>query len=448
MGIRRFCRGLTSPHASFPSKYLPGGRRSKTFTIPLTAIVKKNRYIRLVYNAGKYRRLLPANLIDCMRITKITALAALAFMVSTCSAPSPTVSYKAIPFTDKPKNVILMIGDGMGITQVSAALYSNNNRLNLERFPVVGLHKTYAADHLVTDSAAGATAFACGVKTFVNGIGVAADSTPVETILEEAEKRGLATGLIATSTIVHATPAAFIAHEFSRESYEAIAADILETEVDLLIGGGRIYFNERKNDNRDLYRELLAKGYYVTDFERHGINQIRLNPQQNAVYFTAEEQPLSVSAGRDYLGFASRLGAEFLEQRSEKGFFLMIEGSQIDWFNHWNDGPGAIMEVLDFDRAVGEVIEFANRTGNTLVVVTADHETGGLSLMPGSKMKRPRTSYTTNGHTATLVPVFAYGPSAELFAGIYENTEIQTKIRQALGFTDDDQANIQASRQE
>ena len=142
----------------------------------------------------------------------------------------------------KAKNVILMIGDGMGLTQISAGMFANGNQLNLEKFPIVGLHKPYSSNALITDSAAGATAFACGVKTYNGAIGVDKDSTAVKTILEEVEERGLATGLVATSTIVHATPASFIAHVKSRNDYEDIAADFLKTEIDYFVGGGKKIF--------------------------------------------------------------------------------------------------------------------------------------------------------------------------------------------------------------
>lgn len=140
---------------------------------------------------------------------------------ATCS----TVTPEEIKLARRPKNVILLIGDGMGLTQVTAGLYSNNNKLNLEQFPFIGLHKSYAADDLITDSAAGATSFSAGVKTYNAAIGVNNDSMPVRTILEEAEAQGLATGLVATSSITHATPAAFIAHVKSRTMMEEIAED-------------------------------------------------------------------------------------------------------------------------------------------------------------------------------------------------------------------------------
>lgn len=363
----------------------------------------------------------------------------LIFLVS-CKASSsqeaeitPLVSFQP---DQKPKNIVLLIGDGMGISQISTALYTNNNRSALEQFPFIGFHKSYSADNLITDSAAGATAFACGVKTFNGALGLNADSIPVLSILEESERNGLATGLVVTSTIVHATPAAFIAHQNMRVLNEEIAADILKTEVDLLIGGGKRYFDRREIDNRNLYEELKDKGYLVTDYSQMELTRMGLNAKQNFAYFTADGDPLPSSAGRDYLPYASKQALPFLAQRSDKGFFLMIEGSQIDWGGHANDARYLLSEMMDFNKTVEVVMEYARKQGNTLVIVTGDHETGGLALQPGSKIGKVKTAFTTNGHTAALIPVFAYGPMAHLFSGIYENTDIHKKMRQAFGFTD------------
>lgn len=336
----------------------------------------------------------------------------------------------------KPLNVVLMIGDGMGLAQITAGMYGNKNKTALEQFPVIGFHKSYSKDNLITDSAAGATAFACGIKTFNGAIGVDFDTIPQKTILEECESRGLATGLIATSTIVHATPAAFIAHQPSREMYEEIAADFLKTDIDLFIGGGKHYFDNRETDNRNLYKELQAKGYYVNDYFNIDFNEVRPEFGNNFAYFTANKQPLPASSGRDYLPVASKLAVQFLKQRSNKGFFLMIEGSQIDWGGHANDGQMIVDEFIDFDKAIQKVIDFAKRDGNTLVIITADHETGGFSINEGSTMENMKFEFTTNGHTASLVPVFAFGPNAEAFSGIYENTEIFNKMLKILGFVD------------
>lgn len=360
----------------------------------------------------------------------------LGLLLSHCRVSEPGAA-PLLQKQEKAKNVILMIGDGMGLSQITAAMYAGKRPLAMENFPIVGFHKSYASDDLITDSAAGATAFSCGLKTYRFAIGMDADSLPCQTILEEAEANGLSTGLIATATIVHATPAAFIAHQKFRVMYEEIAADFLKTEVDLVIGGGKRYFDRRENDNRNLYKELLEKGYQVSDYSKEPLSEITLNPAQNFFYFTADKHPLSVSVGRDYLSYASRVAPYFLEKRSDEGFFLMIEGSQIDWAGHSNDGEWTVEETLDFDRAVDQVLSYARRRGNTLVIVTADHETGGMAIDQGSTFEEQVYSFTTNMHTGTLVPVFAYGPGAHLFSGVYENTAIHEKIRTILGLKEE-----------
>lgn len=329
-----------------------------------------------------------------------------------------------------PPAVILMIGDGMGLTQLSAAMFSSNTPLAIESFPVIGFHKPYSTSDLITDSAAGATAFACGVKTYNGAIGIDQDSIPRPTLLEEAEEKGLATGLIATSTLVHATPAAFAAHQRMRVFYEDIALDMLGQDIDLLVGGGKRYFDRRKRDDRDLLAEMQRKGYLVKDYFSGRLSDVRPDTARNFAFFTADNQPLPVNQGRNYLTYAARMGCQFLQKRSDKGFFLMIEGSQIDWANHANEGRLSIQETLDFDRAIAEALSFAKKRGNTLVIVTADHESGGMAIQPKSKQGRIKTAFTTNGHTGAMVPVYAFGPGADVFSGIYENTDIYHKIRQ------------------
>ena len=338
--------------------------------------------------------------------------------------------------SEGPKNIILMIGDGMGITQISAGMYASRRKMALEYFPVVGLHKCYASNNLITDSAAGATAFACGVKTYNGAIGVGPDTTRVTSILEEAESKGMATGLVATSTIVHATPASFIAHQKSRKLYEEIAGQFLETEIDFFVGGGKKYFDRRTVDNRNLYQELEAKGYTVSDYFKEGFPDGDLiDYSRNFAYFTADNEPLPYTKGRDYLVPVTKVAPEFLKQHNEgSGFFLMIEGSQIDWGGHANDADYIISEMQDFDRAIEAALNFAKRDGQTLLIVTADHETGGFSINPGSKKDSLFTGFTSGNHTGSMIPVFAYGPGSELFAGIYENYDIYFRMRQALGF--------------
>lgn len=350
----------------------------------------------------------------------------LSFQYSQKNSPLP-------PVGPTPKNIILMIGDGMGISQITAGLYANGISLNLEKFPVTGLIKTYSAKHLVTDSGAGATAFSCGCKTFNGAIGVCKDKSPCTTILEEAEKQGLATGLVATSSITHATPASFIAHVPDRSEMEAIAAFFLQTDLDLLIGGGLKYFNERK-DGRDLRAELAAKGFAIADYTEKKLSELSPAPDKPFAWFSAREEPPYVSKGRDYLPGAARMAPVFLQKRSDKGFFLMIEGSQIDWACHANNAPDAVREMLDFDEAIGEVLKFAEADGNTLVIVTADHETGGMALEQGHSKDSIDIEFVTGQHTAAMVPVFAYGPGAERFGGIYENTDIYVRMKALLGW--------------
>ncbi len=334
---------------------------------------------------------------------------------------------------EKPKNIILLIGDGMGLSQITAGMYANGNHLHLERFKTIGLIKVHASNNLITDSAAGATAFASGVKTYNGAIGLNPDKEPVKNIVEIAEENGLATGLVSSSSITHATPASFIAHQNKRNMMEEIAADFLKTDLDLLIGGGQKHFESRE-DKRNISKELEKKGYQVRSFMDVELDAIELEPKKNLVYFTASGHPLTVEQDRDYMPFATDFAINFLKPRSNNGFFLMIEGAQIDWGGHNNDSEYIINEMLDFNDVIGKVMDFAEADGNTLVIVTADHETGGYSLNYGSTMDNFVTGFTTDYHTATMIPVFAYGPGSEAFAGIYDNTYIFHKMVAAYGF--------------
>jgi alkaline phosphatase len=333
----------------------------------------------------------------------------------------------------KPKNIILMIGDGMGLTQITAGYYRNGDDLNLVKFPVIGIHKPYASNDLITDSAAGATAFSTGKKTFNGAIGMDKDSAFSKTILEEAIKEGYATGLVATSTIVHATPAAFIAHVDDRYKYEDIAKFFLLNPVDYFVGGGKQFFFER-SDGLDLLPMLQEKGYVLNDYLKEPFREVAVDFDRKFGYFTAEKDPLKYEEGRDYLVPASKQAPLFLKRRSDKGFFLMIEGSQIDWGGHDNDSEYIIAEMIDFDNAIGAVMDFAREDGETLVIVTADHETGGYAINKGSTRDSIIGRFTTDEHTASLIPVFAYGPGAELFGGIYENTAIYHKMKLLFDF--------------
>lgn len=330
--------------------------------------------------------------------------------------------------TSETRNVILMIGDGMGLSQVSAGLTANRGRLNLEVLKTIGFAKTQSADRYVTDSAASGTAIASGVKTRNGMIGMDPDGGPVPTILELAEARGLATGLIATSSVTHATPASFAAHQTSRNMEEAIALDLVRSGVDVMIGGGLKFFAERK-DNLSLLDSLAQRDYSV----HQSLTSMQKRSSGPAAVLLADNALPPMPERGDLLPKAAHAALDILDD-SPDGFFLMIEGSQIDWGGHDNDPARIVRETLDFDRAVGVVLEFAVRDGNTLIIVTADHETGGAAVEGGSIQDGIiEMDFTSGGHTGVMVPVFAAGPGAERFRGMYENTEIFQKMKEALG---------------
>lgn len=330
----------------------------------------------------------------------------------------------------KAKNIILLIGDGMGVTQIYAAMSTEERPLAIEKFKHIGFHKTYSASDYITDSGAGGTALATGTKTKNKCIAVDTLGNALETILEIAEKKQLATGLVATSGITHATPASFIAHEVSRNDYENIARDFLDVDIDIFIGGGKKHFAQRK-DSLNLLDSLRARNYVVID----GVENLETNKLSKFAVFTADGHNPKILDGRgDMLPVSTEKAIQVLS-KSEKGFFLMVEGSQIDWGGHDNDIDYVITELVDFDKAIAKALEFAEKDGETLVVVTADHETGGLTLTEGDlKTKAITAEFSTGDHSAVMVPVFAYGPGAEKFMGIYQNTDVFQKMLEAYGF--------------
>ncbi len=327
----------------------------------------------------------------------------------------------------KPKNIIFLIGDGMGVSQVFSGLTANHGHLFLENFKHVGFSKTQSADNFITDSAAGGTALSTGTKTYNGAIAVDTDKKPVKTILEKAEEKGLATGLVSVSAITHATPASFIAHQPDRNMYEAIAADFLKTDIDVFIGGGRAHFTKRK-DGKNLVEELEEKGYdYETDMAK--IKNIKSG---KLAALTADMHNDRIAERGDMLPFSTQTAINILSN-NKKGFFLMVEGSAIDFGGHANSTNYVVEEMLDFDKVIGKVLDFASKDGQTLVVVTADHETGGMAIAGGNlNTGMVKGAFPSKDHTAVMVPVFAYGPGAEEFGGIMDNTDVNKKMVKLL----------------
>lgn len=330
----------------------------------------------------------------------------------------------------KPKNIILMIADGTGLSQISASQFYNSKPSNYERFKHIGLIKTSSGSDLITDSAAGATAFSAGIKTYNGAIGVDMDTIPVPTIMEDLKQRGFSTGVIATSTITHATPASFYSHRKWRKMELEIAQDLASSKVDFFAGGGRKFF-ENREDGNNLIAAFEAMGYEMRLDRLDPSMKMKSNKPYG--FLLADSGMPKVLEGRgSFLYDATNLGIQKLSQ-NKKGFFLMVEGSQIDWGGHNNDADYLISELIDFDSVIGKVLDFAAKDKNTLVIVTADHETGGFTLSSSEgDYNSIVPSFSTGGHSATMVPVFAFGPGASNFAGIYENTEIYVKMKNLI----------------
>ena len=323
----------------------------------------------------------------------------------------------------KPKNIILLIGDGMGLSQVSASLYFGEKESNFEKFSVIGLCKTSSSSDLITDSAAASTAIASGIKTYNGAIGVTSDSLSIKTIVEQISPSGISTGLISTSSITHATPASFYAHVTSRSLQEDIAAQLVTSEIDFFAGGGIKFFNERK-DKQNLMIPLKEQGFEVSTTKL----PITISDKKQAILLSKKGMPTMEEGRGDFLPNATKLALEYLS-KNEEGFFLMVEGSQIDWGGHDKNGNYLITELIDFDKAIGVALDFAQQNEETLVIVTADHETGGFTLSSKrGDYNEINPAFSTDSHSATMVPVFAKGPGSELFGGIYENTGIYEKM--------------------
>ncbi len=336
------------------------------------------------------------------------------------------------------RNLIYMIGDGMGLAHVSMlSIEDGYEPTAFDRASNIALITTYSANNRVTDSAASGTALATGYKTNNGTLGMTPDAKGVVSIVARAEQQGMPTGLVVTSSLLHATPAAFYAHVVSRKDEPTIARQFTESGIDVAIGGGAKVLGETTIDGQSILGYLSSKGYVVVDelAEADGVHSGKLFAA------CADEHMPSMLRGRgDFLPKAVGKALEILSANSAeqgKGFVLMVEGAQIDMESHGNNSEGILAEMRDFERAIDVAMDFADRNPATLVVVCADHETGGVT-MPSNDGDFTKSEsgikyiYGTGGHTGIMVPVYLYGSGAELVNGIMDNTELSNRLSQII----------------
>ncbi len=366
---------------------------------------------------------------NCMSVLPrhTAASVGILLLISLLMPPACTV---ARPQTgEPPRNIILLIGDGMGPAQLSA-LHLADGHSQFTRMPVGGFLLTSSATHLVTESGAGGTALATGVRTRNGFIGMDSARRPLVSLFEQARRHRMATGVVVTSGVTHATPASFMAHVDSRKKQAEIAAQIAKGRADVIIGGGREWFlpvgaGGSRDDGRNLAAAMREAGYAVA--LRHDTSVTM------PLLMLLADDGLPVAGARSYTLCDLTQTALDLLEHAEQGFVLMIEGSQIDWASHDHLFEQMLREMRDFDGAVGAALDFAARDARTLVVVTADHETGGLSLFgrnpDGSDL---HAKWSSDDHTASLVPLFAFGPGADRFGGLHRNDEVGRMLQELI----------------
>lgn len=324
------------------------------------------------------------------------------------------------------KNVILLIGDGMGLNQVNIA-ETVNKGLTLLNFLNIGFQINSPLDCYTSDSASGGSALATGKRHYNRHIAMSETGEIYPSITDFASEKGIACGVVTLGNLADATPAAFYGHSTERDNADEITRYLLDGKLTVLAGGGLDVFTKR-DDGIDMVKELKKKYRFITDVEDIDKNKTPVICADNLMDLAATQQTIGLLAD------ATRKSIDVLTQNSDNGFFLMVEGAKIDYAGHSNSLAGSVVEMLSFDLAIAEALKFADSNGETLVVVTADHETGGLVLVDGDREKGLITArYTTDDHTPVMLPVWAYGPGAQNFMGVYWNNEICNKITALLG---------------
>ena len=322
-----------------------------------------------------------------------------------------------------PRNIILLIGDGMGIAQITAAKLINGDRdLAMTSLPYLALVETRSSGYYVTDSAAAATAIATGNKTKNGFISMSPNGARLTTVLESAKSLGKSTGIVTTTIITHGTPAAFLAHVTNRGDYDAIAEQTLMSDTDVLLGGGSSSFSSQ---------EAAEQGYTIINsrdellqFENGKVLGLFTSDHMN---YNSSRDPSSEPSLVEMTENSMRLLTD-----DPEGFFLVVEGGLIDQAAHDNDPQDTLEEVIEFDKAVYAALRFAANRNDTLVIVTADHETGGFAITGGTPPNNPNYGWIGTSHTGVMVPVYGYGPSAELVLTLKDNTDLGILLKKLL----------------
>ena len=334
---------------------------------------------------------------------------------------SYTPDFKFDGTNRKVRNVILLIGDGMGLAAVNAGMYANGGELTVTNLQTYGYVRTQSDDNFTTDSAASGTAYATGQKTNNGYLGKNPDKENIPNIPERLAPLGFACGVVSTDNLNGATPAAFFAHQESRNATEEIWADLPAASLDFASAGTMGVYEEQPEATREAIKARYTLVGDIDAVDGAAAPVLYLPPS------------VALADRGNYLPATTRKAIEYLSKQSKKGFFLMVEGARIDKEEHSNNTYGFVREMLDFDKAIEEAIRFAEKDGHTLVIISADHETGGVALRGGDPSKGYiRTAFASTNHTPITVPLFAFGPQSQQFRCFQENSDVSNKIMEIL----------------
>lgn len=362
--------------------------------------------------------------------------------IANCDPSNSTIDESGI------KNVIVLIPDGCSQSLQTIARWYNGENLQLDEMST-GMVSTYMTNSLITDSAPAATAFATGYKSTDKFISVGPNATnvlstidpstlaepyvPLATVLEAAKLNNKSTGLVATSEITHATPAAYAAHVDARSNYDDIMEQMVYQNMDVVLGGGKDFLNNSRKDNENLTEVLKQNGYtFVQNTDE--MNQV----QSGKVWGMFANVSMSPSIDRKYIApeqpTLSNMTDKAIEllSKNEKGFFLMVEGSQVDWGDHANDPSYAVNDFIAFDKAVKQAVDFAKKDGNTIIIVMPDHETGGISL--GSQFDPEYTKTTVEDLVNPIKKMNStYEYLESQISDLNDTSEIKQKTKEFMG---------------